>query len=623
MSVLPCRNTRTRKIASCLCLGAGVAALGNQAEAGPEIDAGDTQYTFDPDLGQYIDTDSGGFRGIYDSGGVRRSYHPIGNGSEPWAVVRTAEEVPYAGDAAWHALARPDPVLDAPGRSENIICRRIGFGDTVYFSFAFKVRDSNGLDGDRDGVAGFREYAFGMNAGGSDTGLLPHAELVREGGEDWVEMSLRRRTDNPRILYRIEGSADLKNWSEVTEDFAQAGPVEATGTAGVEAARLRYGAAMGAPGAKRYFRVNVGLDPAAEPKAWVFPAQLWQSGAGTPPVFLAIRGDTGALNLVKRDFWDDDYAGRDGERTVLWDSLEEDGWVMEAGKWYHLHLTLKPGRDNDGIIRLRVMNHRTGLWESAYDGTNLDDVGKAYPPEEPPEFKFKLGGYCGRDHRWSALYDCIRYADTWDRSLRGNLIGYARKILDVGWKNEEQSQRGNHLTSKGNAHWEGTWLHLDGDGDYAAMEVPTSTGGGLADFDVGNRLRIETHFVPKGPQSGAAGIFYAHKAGEGEGYGIVVGGGLDKIHFVVGHPDGTATWMTREMPVKVDEDYWVTATYNRFGVATVEIVEDGVSLGTRTYGHAGKPVAQPEQVWVGRRKSFTFNGIINAVRVYNNEAGGS
>ncbi|MBC2592917.1 heparin lyase I family protein [Ruficoccus amylovorans] len=476
--------------------------------AADEIEAADPEYTFDPDLGQYVDIDAGGFRGIFDPAGIRKTYHPTDGGGQPWAIATTADDIPYLGNCAWYSHVDPDlSSTTGNGRSENIVCRKIRFGDTVYVSFAFKALDTDSL------------YTGGT-------------------GQNWV-----------------------------------------------------------------------------------FLAQLWQSDAGRPPVFLSVKSDN-SLELAKRDFQNDDYNDADTERATLWESAD-DGWYMQAGQWYHFRLTLKPGRDNDGIIRLEIMNLQSGLWEMAYDGTNIDDVGKAYPAGTNPEFKFKLGGYMGKDHWWSALYDSIRYADTDARSLRDGLIGNARQILKLGYKNTDQSSRGNNITLKNGATWSGTWLYLDGTDDYAVMSVPTTTGGGLADFDVGNQLRIETNFKVTGPLSGTAGVFYAKTDTGGEGYGILVNEAFDKITFVVGHPDGTATWTHYPVSVQTTSSYKAVATYNRFGNITFELFEDGVSLGTMTNTHSGKPIATPTEVWLGKRKSYLLNGAIDSVLVYNNINGGT
>lgn len=358
----------------------------------------------------------------------------------------------------------------------------------------------------------------------------------------------------------------------------------------------------------RYFRYAFRVDSSSAfdgdgGHLWV--SQSWQDD--TPHMQNLILNISEDKKLQFRLRYGD--SSQDGVGYVhIWESP----WNIVVGKWYNVLITYKPFTPNSaGIASLHLMDNSTGTW-SQMGSYNSIPSGVLYPTGD---IKFKLGGYLGCDRTWHASYDDIVYGRTWQASTRNYLVGYQKKILDVGYRDTDSSSRGNNLTRHGNAYWNGTWLTLDGNGDYASMNVPTSENNGLADFDVANYLRINTQFNTSAAPNGTAGICFA---GSSDGYGIALTSDL-KLYFAVSHPDGTSTWFpSGGIQTSLSTTYAVQATYNRFGNITMT-----VNGQTWTAASAGKPIMEPDAVWIGRRKSYYFNGLIDNVIVYNNHNGGN
>lgn len=306
------------------------------------------------------------------------------------------------------------------------------------------------------------------------------------------------------------------------------------------------------------------------------------------------------------------YGANDSD-GIAYVSIWTSPWDVVVGQWYSVLITYKPFTPNSaGVASLQMMDNATGIWftmgsYSAIPSLVVNPVGV---------INFKLGGYLGCDRTWLGSYDSIVYGKTWLLVTRGNLVGYAKKILDVGYRDTDSSTRGNNITRYGNAYWNGTWLTLDGNGDYASMNVATSTTNGLEDFNVANYLRIDTQFQVTAAPTGTAGVVYMGNSTAGSGVFVDPS---RKMYFSVAHPDGTATWYpSAGIQTYTNTVYTVQASYNRFG--DIKLVVNGA---TNVTVSAGKPILKPDQVWIGRRKNYYFNGIIDNVIIYNNHAGGN
>lgn len=76
---------------------------------------------------------------------------------------------------------------------------------------------ADGADGDpdHDGTNNFLEYAFDLDPRISGPSPLPRPQLVQDpaDGNWYLIVSLRRRSDDPRLDYRVERSSQLTTWA--------------------------------------------------------------------------------------------------------------------------------------------------------------------------------------------------------------------------------------------------------------------------------------------------------------------------------------------------------------------------------------------------------------------------
>ena len=82
--------------------------------------------------------------------------------------------------------------------------------------------DGRDGDPDRDGISNFLEYVLDSNPRLADPPALGAPQLMEDEmtGKRYITISVRRRTNDSRIVYQIQRSSDLSTWSA-----AQAEPI--------------------------------------------------------------------------------------------------------------------------------------------------------------------------------------------------------------------------------------------------------------------------------------------------------------------------------------------------------------------------------------------------------------
>jgi len=71
-------------------------------------------------------------------------------------------------------------------------------------------------DLDRDGIVTLMEFALGLDPRIPDSGALPAATVVTEGGENYLSLTFRRRKKALDLTYRAEVSPGLVSWTETS-----------------------------------------------------------------------------------------------------------------------------------------------------------------------------------------------------------------------------------------------------------------------------------------------------------------------------------------------------------------------------------------------------------------------
>ncbi len=75
-------------------------------------------------------------------------------------------------------------------------------------------------DKDRDGIPNNMEYALGTDPNvANDLSNIVKVNLVNSGNDQFLEISYRRRLDDPSLEYICQGSPDLQNWTQSLGHF--------------------------------------------------------------------------------------------------------------------------------------------------------------------------------------------------------------------------------------------------------------------------------------------------------------------------------------------------------------------------------------------------------------------
>jgi hypothetical protein len=73
-----------------------------------------------------------------------------------------------------------------------------------------------------DGRTDFRRYAFGTDATGDEAGdATPVLGIIRYGDTGHLLLTYKRRVNDPRVQYLIEGTDDLTNWRSAHTRFEE------------------------------------------------------------------------------------------------------------------------------------------------------------------------------------------------------------------------------------------------------------------------------------------------------------------------------------------------------------------------------------------------------------------
>ncbi len=76
-------------------------------------------------------------------------------------------------------------------------------------------------DPDGDGIINFFELAFGLNPLVSDLSGMPKVEIVEENGMRYLTLRYQRPEGMTDLIYTVEISSDLSNWSGTTEAVSE------------------------------------------------------------------------------------------------------------------------------------------------------------------------------------------------------------------------------------------------------------------------------------------------------------------------------------------------------------------------------------------------------------------
>lgn len=72
------------------------------------------------------------------------------------------------------------------------------------------------VDREGDGIVNLLEFALGLDPNLGDAAGLPTGSFVKVGADDYLSLSFRRLKKPIDLIYRVQVSSDLQNWTEVT-----------------------------------------------------------------------------------------------------------------------------------------------------------------------------------------------------------------------------------------------------------------------------------------------------------------------------------------------------------------------------------------------------------------------